>query len=382
VNELVQPGDSEDVKARKLYEAVQKLENTDYTRKKSAAELKQLGLKRAKDAEDVWLQRSGTSDEIALTYLALARAAGLKAYAMTTCNRNRAVFSEYYLSMNQFDDVLVIVTVNGKEVPVDPGEKFAVFGELNWRHALVSTMRQTDKGTEFGSTPAISYKQATTLRVADLTVERDGTVSGTVRFSMSGPAAMEWRQKALENDEIEVKKSFDEMMKKLVPDGVTADFDHFLGLEDPHLQLMGVVKISGNLGTTTGKRLFLPGAFFESRSKLPFVAEEKRETAVDMRYADSVRDEVTYHLPAGFTVESAPADTQIPWTGRGVFALKSIPAKDSVTVARSFVRGFSIVAASEYGQLREFYQKMSTADQQQLVLTMTGKADASGAGYR
>jgi hypothetical protein len=218
--------------------------------------------------------------------------------------------------------------------------------------------------------------------VADLTVERDGTVSGTVRFSMSGPAAMEWRQKALENDEIEVKKSFDEMMKKLVPDGVTADFDHFLGLEDPHLQLMGVVKISGNLGTTTGKRLFLPGAFFESRSKLPFVAEEKRETAVDMRYADSVRDEVTYHLPAGFTVESAPADTQIPWTGRGVFALKSIPAKDSVTVARSFVRGFSIVAASEYGQLREFYQKMSTADQQQLVLTMTGKADASGAGYR
>jgi nitrate reductase gamma subunit len=38
----------------------------------------------------------------------------------------------------------------------------------------------------------------------------------------------------------------------MVPDGVTAEFDHFLGLEDYHSQLMGIVKISGTLATATG----------------------------------------------------------------------------------------------------------------------------------
>ena len=67
-------------KAKKLYKAVQALDNTDYSRKKSESELKQLKLKEAKHAEDTWEQKSGTSEDIALLYLAMARAAGLTAY--------------------------------------------------------------------------------------------------------------------------------------------------------------------------------------------------------------------------------------------------------------------------------------------------------------
>jgi transglutaminase-like putative cysteine protease len=374
ISKLVAPGDTEDAKAHKLYDAVMALENTDYTRRKSQAELKQLHMKQAKDAEDVWTRKSGSSDEIALLYLAMARIAGLKAYALAVCDRNRELFNPYYLSTRQLDDVLVLLTINGKEIPVDPGTRFAEFGELDWTHNLASGLRQTDKGAEFASTTGNPYKDAVTMRVADVTIAHDGSVTGTVRMAMKGPAALHWRKLVIQNEEDEVKKQFNEQMKGMVPDGVTADFDHFVGLDDYHSQLIGVVKLSGNMGTATGKRVFLPGVFFESRSKHPFVAEDQRQTPVDMKYSELVQDQVTYHLPDGFNVESAPADATIPWAGHAALQLKSTPDKNDIHLDRSLVRGFSMVAATDYPAMRDFYQKMATADQQQLVLTAASTA--------
>jgi hypothetical protein len=376
VSQIIAPADSEEVKARKLYDAVMKLDNTDYTRSKSAAELKQEHMKAARDAEDVWTRKSGSSDEIALTYLAMARIAGLKAYALEVCDRNREMFNPFYLSLRQLDDVLVLVTINGKDVPLDPGTKFAEFGLLDWRHVLVSGIRQTDKGVDFGTTPGNPYKESVTLRTADLTIGKDGTLKGIARISMNGEAALHWRKLAAANDEDEVKKRFNEQMRGLVPDGVSAEFDHFLGLEDSHSQLMGIVNLSGNMGTATGKHVFLPGVFFESQAKHPFVAQEKRLTPVDMEYAETLRDEVTYHLPENFTVESAPAETSIPWAGHAAMQLKSVTKNNDVTVARVFIRGFALVAAQDYAGLRDFYQKTATADQQQMVLTMAPAAKA------
>lgn len=371
---LVTPADSEEVKARKLYDAVMALDNTEYTRTRSAGELKQLHMKQAKDAEDVWTQKSGSSDEIALLYLAMLRISGVKAYAMTVCNRDRDIFNPYFMSISQFNDVLVLANINGKEVPLDPGKKFAPFGELAWKHTLVSSLRQGDKTAEFSGTPGIPYKEAATLRIADVTIDRSGGVTGTARISFSGPEAVKWRERAIENDEDEVKKQFNEEMREMVPDGVHADFDHFLGLEDFHSQLMGIVKISGNMGTVTGKHVFLPGLFFESRSKHPFVAQETRLTAVDMKFPELIQDDVTYHLPDTFTVESAPTETKVPWSGHAMFQMKSIPGKNDVEVTRAFIRGFALVPPKDYPALRDFYQKVTTADQQPLVLTAAAAA--------
>jgi hypothetical protein len=135
---------------------------------------------------------------------------------------------------------------------------------------------------------------------------------------------------------------------------------------------MGIAKLSGKIGTVTGKRVFLPGLFFESREKHPFVSEEKRETPVDMEYAENEHDVVTYRVPEGFTFESAPADGKIPWTGHAAFQIKSTQDpqdQQRITVDRSLARAFTILASNEYAALRDFYQKVSTADQQQLVLT-------------
>jgi len=282
VSKIVAPADTDAQKARKIYEEVMKLDNTDFTREKSSAERKAEKLKQIKDAEDVWNQKSGSSDNIALLFVALARAAGLHAYPMQVVNRNRALFDPNFLSLSQLDDYIAAVTLDGKDVLLDPGEKMCPFGTLHWKHSYASGLRLTENGPVGATTPNVPYTASTINRVANLSIDPSGNVKGTARFIFTGQEALHWRQLALKNDEAEVKKQFIESIHADLPDGVQAEFDHFLGLDEYNSNLMAFVTVSGGLGTATGKHFFLPEQFFEAHAKHPFVAQDKRTTPIDV----------------------------------------------------------------------------------------------------
>lgn len=369
VSEIVAPGDTESQKAQKIYAAVMKLDNTDFTREKSKAERKQEKIKDVKNVEDIWKQKSGSADDIALLYIALARAAGLKVDPVEVVDRSRALFDENVLSSRQLDDYIAVAQLDGKDIFLDPGEKWCPFGTLDWRHNLTSGFRLVDKQGAIVHTPSASFTNSITTRVADLTVDANGEVTGTLRFVLTGQSALNWRQIALQNDEEEVKKQFNESVRSDIPDGVQADFDHFVGLGDFESDLMGIVRISGNLGTVTGKRLILPGLFFESRAKHPFVTEEKRTIPVDVHYPGVEIDNVSYHLPAGFTVETTPSNAKLAWPGHALFQVESKQTGDTVNVARKLTSAYTILDPKDYSTLHDFYQKVAEGDQQQLVLT-------------
>ena len=369
VGEIVSPADTEEEKARKIYAAVMKLDNTDFSRKKSEAERKAEKLKPIKNAEDVWKEQSGSGDEIALLYIALARAAGLKVWPFQVVDRSRAIFDVNYLSINQLDDYIAVIELPGKEVFLDPGQKMCPFGVLHWKHNLASGLRLSDKGAIIDRTPANMYINAVVKRVADIVIGPDGAVKGTVNVAMNGPDALHWRQLALENDPEEVKKRFGEYLREAVPDGVETDFVRFTGLDDPNLDLIATFTVHGNLGTATGKRAFLPGMFFESRASHPFVAQDKRLTPIDVHYAKMDVDDVVYRLPAGFTVESAPPTADLTWPNNALLRIITTAKDGSVEVKRILAHNYTLLGPNDYNDLHGFYLKVAAADQQQLVLT-------------
>jgi Transglutaminase-like superfamily. len=376
---LVAPTDKEEDKAKKLYAAVQALENTDYSRAKGASEMKQLKIKEAKHAEDTWTQKSGDSEEISMLYLAMTRAAGLTAYARKVVARSRGVFDFSYMDVGQLNDTLVLLSIDGKPVLTDPGEKLCPFGQLNWRHSGAGGLGQSPEGTGYTTTPAQDYQHNTSKRLATLSVDAHGQVTGSIQITSTGQESIKWRQRSLEIDTTELKKEYDKWLDTIVPDGVEAHLDHFLGLENPDLVLMALVNLKGTLGTSTSKRLLLPGAFFESRQRAPFISQEKREAPIDMHYAERVMDEVSYNLPDGMTVEGTPKDAQIPWPGHAAYVMKTVAKPGNVTITRQIVRAFDQAKATEYQDLRGFYQKVAASDQEQLVLTTAAQpAQAKG----
>jgi transglutaminase-like putative cysteine protease len=362
--------DTAEAKARKLYDAVQALENTDFSRTLTEEERKQLHLKKElKNAKDVWNEKRGTGNDIAALYLALARAAGLNAEGLQVADRNKRIFDASYLTLHQFDSLLVVLHIDGKDIYLDPGEKLCPFGQLQWSHTLAGGIQESAKMPVY--TPPNSVKDAITAHAADLTLDGQGGITGTVKILMNGPAALHWRQLNLTSGTEEVKKQLNESLSNLLPQGVSGEVNTIQGLETAAGYLSVSAKLSGQMGSATGKRLVLPGFFFSTNAHRQFVSEEKRSVAVDLHYAEQVIDDAVYHLPAGVTVESAPQPVQLPWPEHAALVVKTVPGAGTIDIRHTFASVIPLIDPKEYPALRDYYQKVAANDQQQLVLTKT-----------
>ena len=159
-----------------------KLDNTDFSRKKSEAELKAERLKAIRNAEDVWAQKSGSSDDMALLYCSAGpRRRSQEVWPMQVVDRSRAIFDARYLNIGQLDDYIAVIEIGGKEIYLDPGQKMCPFGLLHWKHALATGARLSDKGPVEAATPAIPYSSSVEKRVALLDIDPTGAVKGTVQ---------------------------------------------------------------------------------------------------------------------------------------------------------------------------------------------------------
>jgi len=134
------------------------------------------------------------------------------------------------MNVNQLNDTVVLVAIDGKGVLVDPGEKMAPFQTLNWRHSERAVCARV--GKDLGTRPRRLNRTQSTQPCAPPTIFLDGHggVTGTIRVVMSGQAAFALAAAALRNDEKELRNSSMRNWKALVPDGVEAHVDHFLGI--------------------------------------------------------------------------------------------------------------------------------------------------------
>ncbi|HEU4634951.1 MAG TPA: DUF3857 domain-containing protein, partial [Edaphobacter sp.] len=134
VSQLTAGAQTQDQKLRKIYAAVMQMENTDYTRTRERSEDKAEGLGEIHNADDILERKRGTGDQLAELFVSMARAAGMKAYLFAVTNRDRSLFTDYYLSLSQLDDAVAVVNVDGKEMFFDPGSRYCPYGHLEWKH--------------------------------------------------------------------------------------------------------------------------------------------------------------------------------------------------------------------------------------------------------
>ena len=374
---IVSPSDTDAQKLRKIYAAVMTIENTRFTREHSAAENKAQGL-RVKTAADIWAQKRGSDDEITRLFISMARAAGLKAYAAAVTERQKALLNTGYLDWGQLEDEIAIVNIGGKDLFFDPGQRYCEYGKLHWMHTDVLGMRQTDNGIAPLTMPGATFQDNETVRNADLEIGPDGSLKGTIRISMGGADALRWRLKALSSDEQESKSDYEKEIQACVPDGVIVKMNHFVGISDFNSSLLAILDVSGSMGTAAGKRVLLPGSFFEARVK-PIFAESKRENPIDLRFPYATEDRVTLKLAPGLSLEGLPTDTSVPMQKLAFYTVKYKSDANTYSQDRVIAVGTPLFKKEEYPDLRDFFQKTGAQDQQQLVLKRSPVETAAGA---
>jgi len=367
VQQLVSPSDTQDVKLKKIYAAVEELENSDYTREHSRVEDKAEGLSQVKTTDDIWTHKRGSSDQIAELFVAMARAAGMKAYVMAVTNRDRSLFLQGFLSTYQLDDSIAIVNVDGKERFFDPGSRYCPYGHLAWKHTATGGLRQTDGGTMLSGTSSESYADSGVDRVANLKMDERGSVSGPVNLTFRGLSALKWRQKALTDDEETVEREMKESVERMLPAGMEVKVLSIDKLTEYEAPLAVKLEVKGPIGSSTGKRLVITGDLFEANTKATF-AHEKRELAVYFPYSYTARDAIRINFPPGFQVESVPPDGAATMPKMAVYNLKAAPDATGVTIRRNLYLAEILYKPEEYPDLRKFYSQFEAKDQEPVVL--------------
>jgi Domain of Unknown Function with PDB structure (DUF3857)/Transglutaminase-like superfamily len=368
VKDLTTPSDSQEQKLRKLYAAVMQLENTDYTREHTSSEEKAQGFKEVHNTDDIWARKRGSDDQLTELFVAMARAAGMKAYLADVTDRDRHIFLQAYLSFNQLDDYLAIVNVDGKEQYFDPGARYCPYQHLAWKHAMVQGLRQTDAGTEIAQTPRESYTYSRTKRVADLKMDQQGAVTGTIALTYTGSPALNWRQRSLTGDATSLEKDLRTHMEGLLPQGMQIKVASIEKLADYEQPLTINFTVNGELGSSTGKRLLLPSDIFEVNAR-PSFPHEKREIPVAFSYPSAVQDAVRVTFPATLNVESLPSNDRFKLRDVAAYDMTTNITPTSVTARRNYLLGEIIFMTKDYPELRSFYSKMETKDQESVVLT-------------
>ena len=377
VAELVGPADTPEQKLRKLYAAAMTVENTDFIRAHTTAEERAAVLKEIKSADDVWSRKRGSGDQIAALFVGMARAAGVKAYLMGVANRQERFFLPGYMNMGQLDDDIAIVNLDGKDIYLDPGERYCAFGQLAWVHAFTGGLRETEGGTEVAMTSALSYKDVHITRVADLKVDETGIGSGAVVMTYTGDAALMWRHDALRGDETSMKENLRTNLEHLLPGGMDVKVSKVENLTDYEQPLKVTYEVKGPIGSSTGKRLLVVGDLFEANSK-PKFPEAKRELPIDLKYPTTTQDVVRLSLPAGMVVESSPTAASNELKGTAAYTLQVAAAPTSITIRRNLTVGKTFVGTETYDELRAFYGKYEAKDQESVVLTRSTPVAASG----
>jgi hypothetical protein len=353
---------TEEEKARKLYAFVMTLENTDYSRTRSTQEEKA----EIKSAEDVLKRKHGNSNQIAKTYVALARSAGLQANTMIVSDRSQLLLDVSWQDFeSQLTDEVAVVKYGGADHFLDPGSRYNPFGHLEWDHSMTNGVLQDnkDKTKQFVLTSPEGYKFSHTSRVADVKLEQDGHMTGTVTLTYEGSPALRWRHVALRNDGEELKKQ----MERWMPGGTEVTVTSIVGIDNGEVPLKVNAAIDGHIGNSVGSRVVLPSSLFEEGSKSTF-PHEKRDQAVYFPYAQYLQDAVRYTLPAGFTVESAPTQDMAKFQNLAAYSQTSEQKPGSITMRRNLVIGDLYYPLKDYAEFRTFYNDFEHKDHGSVVL--------------
>lgn len=377
VSQIISPSDPPEVKLQKIYDRVQQIRNTSYQIEKTQQEQKRDKEKALANVEEVWKRGYGSYVQLNWLYLALVRAAGFEAYGCWVSNRREYFFTPVTMESHKLDDSVVLVKLNGKDLYLAPGIKFAPFGLLPWVETGTRGLRLDSNGGTWIKTTLPQSTESQIRRTAKLTLSDTGDLEGKLTVAYTGLEAMYRRLEERNADEVERKKLLEEQVNEQIPavaELALTNKPDWDGTETP-LTAEFDLKIPA-WASNAGKRTLLPAGFFVAHEKHIF-EHTNRVHPIYFEYPYQKVDDVTISLPPGWQLGSAPPpQIQDSHIIRYDLTVEGGKDKDTVHIVRKLNFDILLLEPKYYTALRDFFQAVRTGDDEQILL-QPGTASAS-----
>jgi len=355
----------------KLYAHVQSLRNLSFEEEMTEQELKKEKIRDARNAEDVLKKGSGYAIELNRAFVALARSAGFEADAIRVAPRDEYFFSDKLPNERQMSAEIAVVNHDGKQIFLDPGTRQAPFGVVSWEKTAVPGIHVTKGKPSWISTVAAPVATgAVTRRTADLRIEGEN-LEGTITVTFSDQEALVRRLSTVDQDDAARRKAIEDEVKEWFPEGAVLKLTSLKGHDTFEPSITATFDVSlPNLVSSAGSKTVVPISVFTTTSKNPFAATTRKHP-IYFSYPSSEEDEVKLTIPAELKVATLPAGEDLK--GGALNYKAEVKRQEGVvTYKRSASIGVTMIESKYYDAIRNFYNLMSTADQQPLVLVAAG----------
>jgi len=371
VTGIVSSGDSPEVKLQKIYARVLQVRNLSFEKEKTEQEAKRDKQEDIHNVEDVWRLGYGSARQVNWLFIALARAAGIEAGCVYVSTRNSYFFDQRMLNPSQLNTDVVLVKLQGKDLYLDPGAKFAPFGILPWSETQVVGMALDKDGGTWVQTSLLDSSAAKIERKADLTLSEDGTLEGKLTVTYEGIEALGMRTDERDEDDASRKTTLEDLVKEAVPVAIEVELTNKpdWATASPTLVAEYHLKVSGWVAGA-GRRALFPMGLFSANEKHVF-EHAARIYPVYFHNPYLTSDEITVTLPVGWKVASVPAPVNRGGKVIG-YILKADNDQAVLRITRTLHDEIVWLDKDKYGALQSFFQEVRTGDEQQVVLQPIG----------
>jgi hypothetical protein len=307
-------------------------------------------------------EKSGSSSEVNVLLGSMLEKAGFQVAPVLISTRDHGMIREHVPNSSQFNYVVCLVTVDGKQYLLDATEKFLPGNFLPQRCLNGNGLVLGKEGYQW-----INLETKMRSRVvasAEFELSPEMTLTGKVKFDNSGYAALNKRKQYFSKGQDDYVK--DVLSARSSWDVQKAEIENAEQLANNFVEHV-VVTVTENV-TSAGDVVYIDPFVCSGYKTNPFKLE-KREYPVN--YGNPEEDVLTFKLtiPQGFGLEEKPENKVLSLPQNAGRFLYSVSVTGNVVQITSMVTiNKSTFVGDEYPALREFYNQIVAKQAEQIVL--------------
>jgi hypothetical protein len=316
-----------------------------------------------KNVDDVLETKSGNSAEVSFLLLSMLESAGIHGSPVLLSTRDNGKVQNLYPIVDQFNYVLCMAMVDGKQVFLDATDPFRPMDLLPRKVLNVDGL--VIKEGPVAWTRLASTKQYIHKSVATITLNGDGTTVGTLESADDEYSALDKRRGLKDKKALDiVKDAFAAEETGIVIDSVRVD-----GRDSVDAQLRLWAHFSSDqYANVAGDVIYINPLVIDRKKNNPFKLRE-RKFPVDMAYGTKTTTVVNLTLPKGYTVKGQIPDRVVTLKSDAVvYARRCRVENNTVQLVSDLTMKQNYFAPNEYQRLMSFFAEMLNLQNDQIVL--------------
>lgn len=331
-------------KAKAMYYYIQK----NISHNNGLGKYAEIGIKKALET------KKGNIADINLGLVAGLNAADIEAYPVIISTRNNGIPNFLFPAMTDFNAVICMAKIDGKDYLLDASEKFLPFGELS-----ISSIN--DRGRVIFSRDRSDWvplkNEVSSKRLYNILGKLDSTgkITGTIRVQYTGLDAISKR------NEIDGFNSFEEYEEKQMEHVtsmrlLSSKVENIDDMEKPLVeQLEFEMELRENFRPDG---ILLNPIIYERTTKNPFKLEE-RNYHVDLGAPRGETYNINISIPSGYTISNKPKDSAMTLPeSTAKYTFRSIYDNNILMLQQTTFLNKAIFTPEEYFHLKEFFSRI------------------------